>query len=64
MPSIKKWDENAVAFGALLRFTRGQGFMAEETTEIEIDEERPKNPDSGADLEIKDAQIIFGGIWN
>jgi adenylate kinase len=64
MPSIKKWDENAVAFGALLRFTRGPGFMAEETTEIEIDEERPKNPDSGADLEIKDAQIIFGGIWN
>ncbi|MCF7762409.1 MAG: nucleoside monophosphate kinase [Verrucomicrobia bacterium] len=38
--------------------------MAEETTEIEIDEERPKNPDSGADLEIKDAQIIFGAIWN
>ena len=37
--------------------------MAEETTEIQIDEERPKNPDSGADLEIKDAQIIFGGIW-
>lgn len=64
MPSIKKWDENAVAFGALLRFTRGPGFMAEETTEIEIDEERPKNPDSGADLEIKDAQIIFGAIWN
>ena len=29
-----------------------------------MDEERPKNPDSGADLEIKDAQIIFGGIWN